>query len=285
MSEQKIIMLRGLPASGKTTWALDYVSGYENWTRVNKDDLRQMLHGGEWSRNNEKQVIQMRNLIIRNVIAAGNSIIVDDTNLHGKHEQYLTKLADELDVNFEVRFFEIDLQDAIQRDSVRKNSVGAKVIRNMYNRYLKPIPEPIVYDPQLPFCIIVDLDGTLAIIGDRSPYDGENCGVDLPNLPVIETVNRFRQTDTVFIFSGRNGASETQTRQWLLEHNVNYDHLVMRDIGDVRKDRIVKKEFYKEWIEEKYNVRFVLDDRLQVCKLWHELGLTLFRVGDPAADF
>jgi len=42
---------------------------------------------------------------------------------------------------------------------------------------------------------------------------------------------------------------------------------------------------YEKCIKGKFNVNAVFDDRLQVCRMWHELGLPLFRVGDPDADF
>jgi hypothetical protein len=38
----KLIITRGLPGSGKTTWARQQV----RFVRVNRDDLREMLHGG-----------------------------------------------------------------------------------------------------------------------------------------------------------------------------------------------------------------------------------------------
>jgi hypothetical protein len=59
----------------------------------------------------------------------------------------------------------------------------------------------------------------------------------------------------------------------------------MRHNGDYRKDVVVKEEMYNDHIKGKYNVTVVIDDRLQVCRMWHRLGLPLLRVGDPDADF
>ncbi len=59
----------------------------------------------------------------------------------------------------------------------------------------------------------------------------------------------------------------------------------MRKGDDTRPDAAVKEELYSQHIKGKYNVVAVFDDRLQVCRLWHKLGLPLFRVGDPDADF
>ena len=59
----------------------------------------------------------------------------------------------------------------------------------------------------------------------------------------------------------------------------------MRKAGDNRKDAIIKKELFDEHIRDKYYVDYIVDDRLQVCRLWYSLGLTILRVGDPDANF
>lgn len=41
----------------------------------------------------------------------------------------------------------------------------------------------------------------------------------------------------------------------------------------------MKRELYETFVEGKYNVRLVLDDRNQVVDMWRdELGLTCFQV-------
>ena len=76
------------------------------------------------------------------------------------------------------------------------------------------------------------------------------------------------------------------TEQWLKEKvQLSYHSLFMRQTGDFRKDAIIKQEIYEREIKDKYNVLFVLDDRLQVCRMWYSLGLPLLKFGDPDADF
>jgi hypothetical protein len=59
----------------------------------------------------------------------------------------------------------------------------------------------------------------------------------------------------------------------------------MRPEGSGDKDTVVKLAIFNEYIRDNYYVRGVFDDRLMVAKLWHEMGLPLFRVGDPEANF
>src|SRR5574343_600920 len=104
----KIIMLKGLPASGKSTWAKEQVDlGKGKVKRVNKDDLRAMLDNGRWSKANEKDVLDYRNCVVVNTILAGQTVIVDDTNLSPKHEAELRKIAYEHVAEFEVKEFKI----------------------------------------------------------------------------------------------------------------------------------------------------------------------------------
>ena len=47
---------------------------------------------------------------------------------------------------------------------------------------------------------------------------------------------------------------------------------------DFRKDSIIKKEFFDEFVKDRFNVLTVFDDRNQVIKVWRDLGLTCFQV-------
>jgi predicted kinase len=91
-------MTLGLPASGKSTWAKEQVakSGGQ-MKRVNKDDMRNMIDGGKYSRGNEKSILAIRDLIIEHYLSVGISVVVDDTNLHPKHKEALKVIAAKYD--------------------------------------------------------------------------------------------------------------------------------------------------------------------------------------------
>ena len=75
----KIIMCKGLPASGKSTWASDFVALNRNWKRVNKDDLRSMVQGGAWSGKMERQILKTRDTLIRQWLGEGFNVIVENS--------------------------------------------------------------------------------------------------------------------------------------------------------------------------------------------------------------
>jgi predicted kinase len=268
----------GLPASGKSTWAKNKVEQSPNTIkRVNKDELRAMLDNSYYSKGNEKFVLNIQDMITKEALESGKHVIVDNTHLASKHEARIRELIKGLAVLEIVDFRHVPLETCIDRDLKRFNSVGEKVIRDMYNQFIAPprAPKP-AYNPDLPDVVLCDLDGTIALIGDRSPYDAAKCELDLVNEPVRSILQNSGKA-IVFV-SGREDKFKPQTLAWLAKHNISFDGLYMRQSGDSRKDSIVKKEIYDEFILDKYNVAFVLDDRDQVVKVWRDLVLTCLQV-------
>src|SRR6202012_204832 len=106
-----------------------------------------------------------------------------------------------------------------KRDLKRLNSVGEKVIRKMARTYLSPAKKRIEDDPSLPYAVICDLDGTLAILGDRDPYDASRCYEDGLNRAVaiaVKAISREYNAD-IFLFSGRSDKWLNETSLWLFD--------------------------------------------------------------------
>lgn len=284
----KIILTRGLPASGKSTWARQLIDKEPaKWKRINKDDLRSMLDAGKWSKLNETFVLKIRDELILRALLEGYNVIVDDTNLHPKHLERMHQIANEKlltgTVEVEVKdFTDVSLDECIKRDRKRENYVGEKVIKQMYNQFLRPAPPKIEHNPKLYRAIICDLDGTLALLNGRDPYDATNCEQDELNHPVYDIVTTYKNLPEVdvLLVSGREEKYREQTKRWLEKHLIDYRKLYMRNTGDNRKDSIIKKEIYDTHIKGKYNILFVLDDRNQVVDFWRSEGLTCLQVGE-----
>lgn len=273
-------MTKGLPASGKTTWAKEYQKENPNTVRINKDDLRLMLHNGIWSNGREKTIIDVRNMMVSYFLENGHDVIVDDTNFNFKHESKLKSLADTYKSEFLIReFIDVPLEECIKRDLQRPNSVGEKVIKKMYNDYLRPKTEKVPYIVGLPNIIVCDIDGTLALFGNNNPYERDFLQDEL-NIPVANVLiaNQRVFNQMIILVSGRSGKFIESTQEWLKRKQVPYDRLYMRSENDKRKDVEVKKEIYETHIKGKFNVIYVLDDRDQVVELWRSLGLTCLQV-------
>jgi len=281
---KKVIILKGLPASGKSTWAKEMLDKHPGmYKRINKDDLRAMLDNLKWSGDNEKFVVALRDYIIIESLKAGKHVIVDDTNFHEKHETRIKQIVEEnkLNATVKVRFFPIELKDAIEYDLKRPNSVGAKVITDMYNQYLRTDKEVEKYvaPKDVPLAIICDIDGTLAKMSGRGPYEIGKVDTDVVNPPIADMIRLYEETGhVIIILSGRDGSSEGVTRKWLIDNDIPFDALYMRPTGNTENDAIIKKRLFDENIRDDYDVRFVLDDRNRVVDMWREIGLTCLQV-------
>ena len=279
----KLLLLKGLPASGKTTYAETLVD--DGWLRVNKDDLRAMLNNGKWSKSNEGFVLSLRDEIIIRGLVSGKNVVVDDTNLDPKHAIQLRSIAEDFDADFEEKFFDVPLEVCVSRNEARYDSVPTEVILNMYERYVKPleIQKQLEAENQIDDreeAIIVDVDGTLAHITDgRSPYDASRAMNDkLDDAVGIITAMAYQNDYKVIIVTGRSADHKQVTVDWLSENGIEYDEIYTRESKDNRKDSIVKREIYENFIEPKYNIKFVLDDRNQVVDMWRSLGLKCLQV-------
>lgn len=149
----KIILCRGIQGSGKTTWAKDWVKEFPvNRIRINNDDIRNML-GPYWIPEREDLVSNIKRDIAFRAITMGYDIVVDNMNLNPKEVKFwkevidihnhmvtnsLRAISEEPCYEYELEikdFFNISLQECIDRDSKRPNPVGEEVIRKTYEKY------------------------------------------------------------------------------------------------------------------------------------------------------
>lgn len=275
----KLVVMRGLPASGKSTYAKTLVD--KGYTRVNKDDLRAMLHNSKWSRQNEAFILRVRDDIVFAALAAGKDVVVDDTNLAPKHVETLTKIGNHFKADVTVKTIEVPLNECIKRDLARPNSVGSKVIRRMYYDYI--LPRMDKYEPPVgkPRAILCDIDGTVAHAADRDIYDYSKVATDRPDLTIVDILRTYKERDPelqIVFVSGRDDSCRDVTIDWLAQNAIPATYLYMRKTGDKRDDAVVKREIFADHIAKEFIVQFVLDDRDRVVEMWRSLGLKVLQV-------
>lgn len=145
---QKLILTRGLPASGKSTWAKTQCKG--NCVRINRDEYRWMLTGASgWHEYTfksriENLVTQLTTSAIFEALDSGFDVVVDETGLNPAvaarlEDEVLAYQFDENEVQFviEDRFLAVPVEECIRRDAERGvYSVGEDVIRKMAKKWL-----------------------------------------------------------------------------------------------------------------------------------------------------
>lgn len=138
----KLIICRGLPASGKSTWAKQWVlEDPEHRVRINQDDIRLML-GKYWVPSREKLVQEIQFDAILEALSRGFDVVIDNTNLNKKVLDGFDRLIKTFE-NYEIEykdFFDTPLSVCIERDKNRDLQVTEKVIRSFYNNYKDKYP-------------------------------------------------------------------------------------------------------------------------------------------------
>ena len=306
---RKAFITKGLPASGKSTWAVEHSYAASCPTiRINNDDIRNEIYlkngNRNWSKTIEKEVRFIREHKILAAFDCDFDIVVDNTHMNKFTLDQIVLFCKNTGYEVEIKdFTDVSVDECVRRDSLRTGNakVGEAVIRKMYKESLpKEVrPEPPEFsENSLPLCIICDLDGTFFRMVNRGPYDEHLVYNDEPRLHVVMTIKalkfwtNIRNPINIFFFSGRSMKCYYETVRcindktpFFIGNDQSYQSLHMRGIDDVRRDSLVKMDMYNEHIKDKYNVLVVFDDRATVIRdCWKPLGLPVFRCGLIDAD-
>lgn len=298
MKNLKVILTVGGIASGKSTWAKQYVKDNPSWIRVNRDDIREMVKSSPvLNSKGEDYVTAIQTEMIDNALMMNYNVILDNTNLK---VEYIEDICEQVKYKADVEFklFPIELDEALARNSARDRIVPHDVIRRMndqYNRLLRDSLEvfikrykqtqifenPIDRNPKYE-AIVVDLDGSLCHMnGKRGPFDFEQVYLDDCDNVLKEHINfHAKMGRRIIIVSGRDDSCYELTEDWLIKHNIPYHFLYMRNTEDKRKDCFVKEDIYNAHIKGNYEVIVWYDDRCQVINHIRKLGVRVYQVND-----
>ncbi len=296
---QEMLILVGLQGSGKTTFALKLLEAEpDRWVRINWDELRKAnpkWTPGKFVKEVEKEVQESSFKMVREVLKAGKSVVIDNTNLNFKTRTKWELLAVELEIPIIIKHMTTSLTECIQRDAARNGHarVGRAVIERaaLFNNMIE-------FDPAKKL-VIVDMDGTLSDCahrrhyvrpenGNKKDWNGfyAHCAED-PAVPAIKTWVTALGNDPDFIVCITSGRpidkAGDQTIAWLAQHDIPYDHLFMRNAGDKRPDFEIKQDILDHL--PKGQIAFCIDDRPVVCRMWKANGLTVYPVNGACEEF
>lgn len=141
MSE--VIILQGIQGSGKSTWALDYVTKEPTKrVRINRDSIRKMF-GKYWVPEREELCNEIEDKAIAYAMVRGFDIVIDDMNLNSKSTKHIKELVLNVDnkANIKYKLFNTPLVECITRVEKRNYSlpederISISVVLKTFNRY------------------------------------------------------------------------------------------------------------------------------------------------------
>ena len=300
---KRIILTVGCPGSGKSTWTREFIAKNPGFFNINRDDYRQSIMGHEerdeykYTKKKEGIVTCMQFDAAKGILYGGDSVkgvIISDTNLNPERRLMWETFAKEYGWKVEYKVFDVPWAELVKRNSKRgSKAVPIDVLRSMYGHMRAYLGLP-VYEgtPGKPKAVIFDVDGTLAKMVDRSPYDLEKCDTDVINPMVVELSKMYdRQGYQIIVVSGRESGTKEDpmkyyhmTRKWVEDFaGVPLVMQCQRLQGDDRKDDIVKEEIFWDKIAPHFDVKLAIDDRTQVVEMWRRIGVECWQVA--AGDF
>jgi predicted kinase len=293
-SSPRLVVLVGPPACGKSTYSKEFLSQNPDFIRVNRDDLRFMSRGTPTTSKPISKLLRDSSFeMVFSALKLGINVLLDNTHCFSTEIKPIKEAFGSIaNIEYADLGKGLTLEELLARDAAREKSVGEKVLKDFFEAYKSlKIPKnsspkvkltfsKVASNPNLPKAVIFDIDGTLATMGKRSPYDFKRVDVDLPNLKVIQHYRLWRAQEgvKVFVVSGRDAKCRQLTESWLERHGVAYDGLFMRPEGDSRSDVLVKHEIFEQEFRDKFDIQVVFDDRDKVVAMWREIGLTCFQV-------
>lgn len=138
------MVTRGIPASGKSTWACNWVNEHpQTRIRINFDDIRMMLGGkfpeNYWAPSREKAGFcdDVLECILTKAVTKGYDVIIDNMNLSQRAINLIKDCLKDCDKDsYEIEYvnFPTSVEVCIERDKKRVRPIGEKVIRDIYNK-------------------------------------------------------------------------------------------------------------------------------------------------------
>lgn len=137
MNKVKMVMLVGLPASGKSTYAKE-LADKNNMVVLSSDELRKELYGDINDMEHNENVFEELHRRLKVNLSNGKSVIFDATNLASKKRMNTLKKLDKIDCIKECHIIATPISECMKHDQRRDRSVGVNVINKMYMNFNTP---------------------------------------------------------------------------------------------------------------------------------------------------
>lgn len=132
-----LIILVGIPGSGKTTYADEYVKSHYNTDHLSSDLIRAELYGDESTQGDPAEVFSLMQKRAVDALNDGKNVVYDATNITRKDRACIINVCPKF-AKIECHIIWEPIDVCIERDSMRNRTVGKAVIDKMLKRFQAP---------------------------------------------------------------------------------------------------------------------------------------------------
>lgn len=182
MTRPVLILLCGIPGSGKTTWAKNYISKNPDFVHLSSDAIRAELYGDENIQGSPVEVFTLMQKKAVESLNAGHNVVYDATSMTRKDRAGIISMCPKF-THIQCNIIWAPIETCIERDTTRERTVGKEVIDRMLKRFQMPY-----YDEGIDEINIIrpenfDLDSYYDCIIDamKIPHDNHHHQLDIYN--------------------------------------------------------------------------------------------------------
>jgi predicted kinase len=134
----KLIILCGPPASGKSTWSKKFETENPDVIRLSSDELRAKFGTGEEDQSVSGQVFAHMKRQTENLLKSGSDVMIDAMNMSKKARKDFVEIGRKLKAHIVAYVFEVPEAELKRRNKARSRTVPDFVIDKALASYQKP---------------------------------------------------------------------------------------------------------------------------------------------------
>ena len=134
--EQNLIIMCGLPCSGKSTLIKNRLVNL-GYAVVSPDNIRLSLHGQQFCQNAEPFVWATAEVMARSLLMSGNNVVIDATNINRQRRKLWINLAKDFGILPTVYFVNNNVNECLRRNG-EIGRMESHIITRMYKNFQIP---------------------------------------------------------------------------------------------------------------------------------------------------